>query len=119
MTHILLPFMILSLYSVMKSIPPTYQRAAISLGLFSFIRSPHSGACMCRRPYPGIGAPARCSSSFWRRLLHHARAARRPETTEMVGYYVAYFANVTINWGMACALGALATCRDAGAVRDL
>ncbi|WP_261530900.1 ABC transporter permease, partial [Burkholderia multivorans] len=32
MTHILLPFMILPLYSVMKSIPPTYQRAAVSLG---------------------------------------------------------------------------------------
>ena len=25
----------------------------------------------------------------------------------MVSYYVAYFTNVTINWGMACALGAL------------
>lgn len=32
MTHILLPFMILPLYSVMKSIPPTYVRAARSLG---------------------------------------------------------------------------------------
>ena len=26
---------------------------------------------------------------------------------QMVSYYVAYFTNVTINWGMACALGAL------------
>ena len=26
---------------------------------------------------------------------------------QMVGYYVAYFTNVTINWGMACALGGL------------
>jgi putative spermidine/putrescine transport system permease protein len=25
----------------------------------------------------------------------------------MVSYYIAYFTNVTINWGMACALGAL------------
>lgn len=32
MTHILLPFMILPLYSVMKAIPPTYVRAAKSLG---------------------------------------------------------------------------------------
>ena len=32
MTHILLPFMILPLYSVMKTIPPTYLRAAMSLG---------------------------------------------------------------------------------------
>jgi hypothetical protein len=28
MTHILLPFMILPLYSVMKTIPPSYARAA-------------------------------------------------------------------------------------------
>lgn len=32
MTHILLPFMILPLYSVMKAIPPHYMRAAKSLG---------------------------------------------------------------------------------------
>ena len=32
MTHILLPFMILPLYSVMKAIPPQYMRAAKSLG---------------------------------------------------------------------------------------
>ena len=32
MVHILLPFMILPLYSVMKAVPPTYVRAAVSLG---------------------------------------------------------------------------------------
>ena len=32
MTHILLPFMILPLYSVMKTIPPSYMRAARSMG---------------------------------------------------------------------------------------
>ena len=32
MTHILLPFMILPMYSVMQSISPTYLRAAKSLG---------------------------------------------------------------------------------------
>ena len=32
MVHILLPFMILPLYSVMKAVPPTYLRAAVSLG---------------------------------------------------------------------------------------
>ena len=26
---------------------------------------------------------------------------------QMVSYYIAYFTNVTINWGMACALGGL------------
>ncbi|MDN5788366.1 ABC transporter permease [Pseudorhodobacter sp.] len=36
MTHILLPFMILPLYSVMKTIPPAYARAARSLGATSW-----------------------------------------------------------------------------------
>ncbi|NMT19103.1 ABC transporter permease subunit, partial [Vibrio parahaemolyticus] len=37
MVHILLPFMILPLYSVMKGISPTYFRAARSLGATPFI----------------------------------------------------------------------------------
>ena len=36
MVHILLPFMILPLYSVMKTIPPSYMRAAQSLGASGF-----------------------------------------------------------------------------------
>ena len=32
MTHVLLPFMVLPLYSVMRTIPPLYMRAAASLG---------------------------------------------------------------------------------------
>jgi len=41
MVHILLPFMILPLYSVMKTISPSYLRAARSLGashLYAFVR---------------------------------------------------------------------------------
>ena len=36
MSHVLLPFMILPLYSVMKTIPPSYARAARSLGATSW-----------------------------------------------------------------------------------
>jgi putative spermidine/putrescine transport system permease protein len=36
MSHILLPFMVLPLYSVMKTIPPSYLRAAKSLGAHPF-----------------------------------------------------------------------------------
>jgi putative spermidine/putrescine transport system permease protein len=55
MTHILLPFMVLPLYSVMKVIPPSYARAARSLGATSWTTF--------RRIYlpqtlPGIGAGA-------------------------------------------------------------
>src|SRR5690606_827028 len=41
MTHILLPFMILPLYSVMRGIDPSYMRAAMSMGsrpLAAFVR---------------------------------------------------------------------------------
>ena len=53
MTHILLPFMVLPLYSVMRTIKPTYARAARSLGATSWTTF--------RRIYlpqtlPGIGA---------------------------------------------------------------
>jgi putative spermidine/putrescine transport system permease protein len=53
MTHVLLPFMILPLYSVMRVIPPSYARAARSLGATSWTTF--------RRVYlpqtlPGIGA---------------------------------------------------------------
>ncbi|GAB1364316.1 ABC transporter permease [Rhodobacter sp.] len=53
MTHILLPFMVLPLYSVMRVIPPSYARAARSLGATSWTTF--------RRIYlpqtlPGIGA---------------------------------------------------------------
>jgi putative spermidine/putrescine transport system permease protein len=59
MTHILLRFMILPLYSVMKGIPPSYLRAAVSLGstpLAAFFR------VYVPQTYPG-SVPARCSSS--------------------------------------------------------
>ncbi len=55
MTHILLPFMILPLYSVMKGIPPSYVRAAKSLGATNWtafwrIYAPQT--------IPGLGAGA-------------------------------------------------------------
>jgi putative spermidine/putrescine transport system permease protein len=103
MTHILLPFMILPLYSVMKMIPPTYQRAAVSLGSHPF-------AAFWRvyvpQTYPGIGAGALLV--FILAIGYYITPALLggPDD-QMVSYYVAYFTNVTINWGMACALGGL------------
>jgi putative spermidine/putrescine transport system permease protein len=103
MTHILLPFMILPLYSVMKSIPPTYMRAAVSLGSHPF-------AAFWRvyvpQTYPGIGAGGLLV--FILALGYYITPALLGGPNEqMVSYYVAYFTNVTINWGMASALGAL------------
>src|SRR5688572_19839482 len=55
MVHILLPFMILPLYSVMKNVPTTYVRTAVSLDnapLSTFFR------VYVPQTYPGISAGA-------------------------------------------------------------
>ena len=103
MTHILLPFMILPLYSVMKSVPPTYLRAAVSLGsspLAAFFR------VYVPQTYPGIGAGALLV--FILAIGYYVTPALLggPED-QMLSYYIAQYTNVTVNWGMACALGAL------------
>jgi len=103
MTHILLPFMILPLYSVMKSVPPTYLRAAVSLGsppLAAFFR------VYVPQTYPGIGAGALLV--FILSIGYYVTPALLggPDD-QMLSYYIAQYTNVNINWGMACALGAV------------
>jgi putative spermidine/putrescine transport system permease protein len=61
MVHILLPFMILPLYSVMKNIPPSLMRAASSLGA-----NPITPSLKCTCPNPcRESAQAVCSFSYW------------------------------------------------------
>ncbi|RQP25614.1 ABC transporter permease [Albitalea terrae] len=103
MVHILLPFMILPLYSVMKSVPPTYLRAAVSLGsspLAAFFR------VYVPQTYPGIGAGALLV--FILSIGYYVTPALLGGADDqMLSYYVAQYANVNVNWGMASALGAL------------
>ncbi|QBP74425.1 ABC transporter permease [Herbaspirillum huttiense] len=103
MTHILLPFMILPLYSVMKSVPPTYLKAAVSLGSHPF-------AAFWRvyvpQTYPGIGAGV-LLVFIMAGGYYITPALLGGPNEQMVSYFIAYFINTTINWGMACALGAL------------
>jgi putative spermidine/putrescine transport system permease protein len=112
MVHILLPFMILPLYSVMKSVPPTYLRAAVSLG------SPPLAALLGSSPltaflrvyvpqtYPGIGAGALLV--FILSIGYYVTPALLGGADDqMLSYYIAQYTNVSVNWGMACALGAL------------
>ena len=101
MVHILLPFMILPLYSVMKSVPPNYLRAAISLGsppLAGFFR------VYLPQTYPGVAAGGllvfiTCIGYYVTPALLGGPA------DQMLSYYVAQYTNVEVNWGMACALG--------------
>lgn len=103
MVHIMLPFMILPLYSVMKNIPKTYQRAAISLGCppmvsFWLVYFPQT--------YAGIGAG--CLLVFILSIGYYITPALLGgPSDQMVSYFVAFYTNTTINWGMATALGGL------------
>ncbi|WP_461478992.1 ABC transporter permease [Pararhodobacter aggregans] len=103
MTQILLPFMILPLYSVMKTIPPSYVRAAKSLGAndwtaFWRVYFPQS--------VPGIGAGA---------ILVFIMAVGYYITPELVGGPSGMFISnriahqwyVSGNWGLVGALGTI------------
>jgi putative spermidine/putrescine transport system permease protein len=103
MVHILLPFMILPLYSVMKSVPPTYLRAAVSLGsspLAAFFR------VYVPQTWPGVGAGGLLV--FILAIGYYVTPALLGGADDqMLSYYIAQYTNVDINWGMACALGAI------------
>jgi putative spermidine/putrescine transport system permease protein len=103
MVHILLPFMILPLYSVMKAVPGTYLRAAVSLGsppLAAFLR------VYVPQTLPGIGAGGLLV--FILCIGYYVTPALLGGADDqMLSYYIAQYTNVDINWGMACALGAL------------
>ncbi|MFM2067769.1 MAG: hypothetical protein RLZZ584_2678 [Pseudomonadota bacterium] len=101
MVHILLPFMILPLYSVMKAVPPTYVRAAVSLGsppLAAFFR------VYVPQTFAGIGAGALLV--FILSIGYYVTPALLGGADDqMLSYYIAQYTNVEVNWGMACALG--------------
>lgn len=103
MTHILLPFMILPMYSVMRTIKPTYVRAARSLGASSWTAF--------RRVYlpqtlPGMGAGV---------LLVFILAVGYYITPALVGgasgqlfsNMIAFHMQRSLNWSLAAALAAI------------
>jgi len=103
MTHILLPFMILPLFSVMKTIPKSYVRAAVSLGAhpwkaFWKVYFPNTG--------PGIGAGS---------ILVFILAIGYYITPALVGgssgtfisNRIAYHISNSLNWGLGAALGVI------------
>ncbi|MGF1503348.1 MAG: ABC transporter permease [Paracoccaceae bacterium] len=103
MTHILLPFMILPLYSVMKTIPPSYVRAAKSLGATDFTAF---WRVYFPQTVPGIGAGA---------ILVFILSIGYYITPELVGgtqgifisNRIAYHISSSLNWGLAAALASL------------
>ena len=103
MIQILLPFMILPIYSVMKGIPPSYMRAAQNLGAkpsLAFLK------VYMPQTLPGVGAGV---------ILVFIVAIGYYITPELVGgkdgkligNMVAYHMQKSLNWGLAAAMGAV------------
>ena len=102
MTHILLPFTILPLYSVMKTIPPSYVRAARSLGATSWTAF--------RRVYmpqtlPGVGAGGLLV--FILAMGYYITPALVGGADgQMISNMIAMHMQKTLNWSLAAALAA-------------
>ena len=102
MTHIMLPFMILAIYSVMKGISPVYLRAAQSLGarpLTAFVRT------YVPQTLAGVGAG--CFLVFVLSLGYYITPALLGGAgDEMISQLISVQTNQQLNWGLAGALSA-------------
>ncbi len=103
MTHVLLPFMVLPLYSVMRTIPRSHMSAAASLGA--------GPAQAFRRVYwpqslPGVGAG--CLLVFILAIGYYITPALVGGSTgQLISNMVAYHMQTSLNWGLASALGGI------------
>ena len=100
MTHVLLPFMVLPLYSVMRTVPPEYMRAAASLGA--------TFPAAFRRVYwprtlPGVAAG--CLLVFILAIGYYITPALvGGRTGQLISNMIAYHMQQSLNWGLAAAL---------------
>ncbi|WP_220803898.1 ABC transporter permease [Pseudomonas sp. NCCP-436] len=103
MTHILLPFMVLPLYSVMRGIDPSYLRAALSLGdkpIPAFIR------IYFPMTLPGLSAGALLV--FIISVGYYITPALVGGTDgQMISNIIAFHMQRSNNWELAAALGSL------------
>ncbi|MEZ5831727.1 MAG: ABC transporter permease [Dongiaceae bacterium] len=103
MTHIQLPFTLLPIYSVMKTIPPSHVRAARSLGA-----GPFHAFWKVYFPQTVPGIAAGCLLTFILCLGYYITPALvGGPRDQMVSYYVSYYMNNIINFGQAAALGGM------------
>ena len=103
MTHILLPFTVLPLYSVMRSIPPSLTRAALSLGA-----TPATAFLRVYLPLtvPGIGAGA--VLVFILSVGYYITPALvGGRTGQLISNMIAFHMQESLNWSLAAALSAI------------
>lgn len=103
MTQILLPFMVLPLYSVMKTIPPSYLRAAESLGAHRFLAF---WRIYVPNTLPGVGAG--CLLVFILAIGYYITPALvGGQDGQMISNMIAFHMQKSLNWGLAAALGGI------------
>ncbi|MBL4829305.1 MAG: ABC transporter permease [Aliivibrio sp.] len=103
MVHILLPFMILPLYSVMKGISSDYFRAARSLGA-----TPTVAFVKAYMPLTMSGVGAGVLLTFILSIgFYITPALVGGRSGQMISNFIAYHMQTSLNWGMASALGAI------------
>lgn len=103
MTHILLPFMILPLYSVMKTIPPSYVRAARSMGANPFV-----AFVRVYMPNTVAGIGAGSILVFILAIGYYITPALvGGQSGTLISNFIANHISTTLNWGLAAALGVL------------
>jgi putative spermidine/putrescine transport system permease protein len=103
MTHVLVPFMVLPLYSVMRGIPLSLTRVALSLGA-----TPLLAFRKVYLPLSMPGVAAGCLLVFILALGYYITPALvGGAADQMISYFVAFFTLQTANWGMAAALATL------------
>ncbi len=103
MTHVLLPFMVLPLYSVMRAIPGQYMNAAASLGA-----SPAQAFFRIYWPQtlPGVGAGSLLV--FILAIGYYITPALVGGSSgQLISNMVAYHMQTSLNWGLAAALGGI------------
>jgi putative spermidine/putrescine transport system permease protein len=103
MVHVMLPFMILPLYGVMKGISPQYMKAARSLG-----GSPIHAFFTVYLPmtYPGIGAGSALVFILTIGYYVTPQLIGGPKD-QLISSFIASYVNTYLNWGLAAALSTL------------
>lgn len=100
MTHVLLPYFILPLYGVMKRVPPFTMRAALSLGA-----TPLQAFWRVYFPQTRPGVAAGTLIVFILALGYYITPALVGGAgDQMISYFIAFYTNQSLNWGMAAAL---------------
>jgi len=101
MVHVLLPFMVLPLAAVMKGIRPETVRAARSLGA-----TPFTAFRRIYFPQTLSGVAAGALLVFISAIGYYITPALvGGADDQMLSWFIAFFVNDTINWGLAAALG--------------